>query len=106
MNYQQLDSIKEEAKSFSEWSKGVIMIGIHIVPIYDRGKETTATENWSELIDIQREYMNLLKPRPNWSSIWMLNRPLVDDCQEEYRNSSKTYYPGVMLICKISRIIN
>lgn len=106
-NSKQLQFLKKEAKLFSQWSKGVILLSLHVISIYETtklDKQPKSSENIEDLLWIQQNYYTNLKPKPNWSGLWILNNTLVETCKVEYDKSDK-YYPGVLWLSRISEII-
>lgn len=95
----QLESLKKEAKDFSEYCKGVLLISLHVVTIYDI-QENEIDIDYEKLIEIQNRYCN--KFDSNWSGLWILHRDLYN---ESHNEDLKQYYPGVMLIARISKLI-
>lgn len=108
MNKEQLQLIKKEAKAYSKNSKGVILLALHIITIYETcklGQAPKSQENIVELSWIKDNYYSQLKPKPNWGGLWIPKNSLVENCNDE-SEINETYYPGVVFISKVSNIIN
>jgi hypothetical protein len=108
MDKNQLQLVKKEAKIFSEWSKGVFLLSLHVITIYEKTKKNKSPksiENLEELKWIQRNYYENLRPNPNWSGLWILNNRLAQDCAYETKKYDE-YFPGVLFLSRISEIIN
>jgi hypothetical protein len=107
MNNFQLERVKNEAKRFSEHSKGVLLIALHAFTVYEtlpNSKDSMAGEDIDTLISSQLNYFNNLEPKPNWSGLWVIHRDLFDRCTRDYENK-KSYFPGVILVAKINELI-
>jgi len=108
MNNFQINAIKSEAKRYSEFCKGVLLVSLHVVTVYDYlkiQKESYDLNDHDKLIEIQSNYYNSLKPSPNWSGLWILNNELIGQSVDEFENNYQLY-PGVILIAKVFEIIN
>jgi len=103
MNDKQLSVMDKEAIRFSEFSKGVILTGIHIITIYECSEESSSIERYEELLNIQHNFSNQLKP--SWSGLWVLHRNLAEQCswKKEKRNE---YYPAVLFLVSLKDVIN
>ena len=103
----QVSLIKDDAKELSKYSNGVFLLPLLIVPIFEtvpEDNEPDSIENFNELLDIQDEYRDKLKPKPNWHALWILNENLTESCKFEYENKTE-YYPGVLFFSKLSKLI-
>lgn len=108
MNNFQLDAIKNEALRYSEFCKGVLLISLHVVTVYDylkNNKETNSSEDYEKLEEIQINYHENLKPNPNWSGLWVLNNELLEKSVDKTETHNQ-FYPGVIMIAKVFEIIN
>jgi hypothetical protein len=107
MNNKQLERVKDEAKRFSEHSKGVLLIALHAFTVYEtlpNSKESLAREDIETLLSSQLNYFNNLDPKPNWCGLWVLHRDLFDRCTRDFE-IKKSYFPGVILVAKINELI-
>ena len=107
MNNTQLEIVKNEAKRHSEFCKGVLLVSLQVVTIYDKMQTTKIPQSCGDvdtLVSTQKNYFENLNPKPNWSGLWMLNDDIYDLSSREYDTQTE-YYPGVMLIAKVCKII-
>ena len=108
MNNSQLAMLQKEAKRYSEFCKGVLLVSLHVVTIYEylqNHKEPKSIGDIEKLIEIQKNYYDKLNPSPNWSGLWILNENLIKKSKDEIEAHNQ-YYPGVMMIAKVYEIIN
>lgn len=108
MNKNQLQLVKKDAKIFSEWSKGVFLLSLHVITIYEKtkiNKKPESIENLEELNLIQQNYYENLRPNPDWCGLWILNKRLAQDCCYE-TDRNVEYFPGVLFLSRISEIIS
>lgn len=104
---EQIKSVKADARYLSQFSNGTILLPIHLISVYEycrEGQERQSIENRDELRRIQKNYKTTLKPAPNWSGMWMLNRALTDQCYIELE-SGYEYYPGVLMVSRVEGLI-
>jgi hypothetical protein len=107
MIHNQLAPLKHEAKSSAEWSKGVVLSGLHIIPIREHAESSKGAENHEELLKIQKRYMKSLEPKPDWSALWIIPKSLVECSNDEYENKDKAdFYPAVLFLAYIDEIIS
>jgi hypothetical protein len=99
----QLKVLKSEAKDYSQYCKGVILMPIHIIVVYETvpsSKVPDSPDNTAKLISIQERFHTNLKPNPNWSGLWVLNQILVEKCIY-----NKTHYPALIMLSRPSEMI-
>lgn len=107
MNNEQLGVVRSEAKRYSQYCKGVILVSFHVFTIYENIRKTSepkSIENKKELIEIQKRYYERLNPKPNWSALWIVKRDYVEKSKTENGNQNE-YYSGLMIMVNVSEII-
>lgn len=98
--HEQLQSIEKELKEYSEVTKGVIRIGLHIITSYsDKTPETTLVKQFSNSIagtferfqkDLGKKYPSL---RPDIIICWKIPKRIVMDYEQTF--------PGLWTIAKV-----
>jgi len=110
---EQLNLIKNEAEEYSKSSGGSFLLAMHVVTIFEtigvkKKYNAKSIGKIDELIDIQKDYMEKLNPKPNWSALWILHRELAENSIYDYplgNYKRQEYYPGVLFFVKSSQII-
>lgn len=103
----QLKRIRSEAKSFSENCKGVLLIGLQAITVYENIqylKEPQSLNDHDTIETIQRTYYNKLRPAPNWSALWLIHPELINKSHWEYKKQ-KEYYPAVIFLAKVHEAV-
>ena len=106
-NNTQLENIINEAKTYSECCKGVILFSLQVITFYRIIKNDKPSEfgsDFNAMITAQNNYLSNLTPQPNWIGLWTLHEELYNSSCKKYEKQTE-YYPGVMLIAKIREII-
>lgn len=109
MTKKQLSVLKSEAKELSKTTdnKGVFLLGIQIIPIYEtinESKEPKSRGNFETLLNIQKNYQERFEPMPNWNGMWILHENLFENSFIQLE-AKKIYYPGVLFLVNISDLI-
>jgi len=106
----QLAVVKNDAKSFSQNSKGVFLVSLHFITVYETcsiKKDPSSLDNKKRIRDIQQNYFNSekLKPSPNWSALWIVPNQYIKSTMKEL-SVNVEYYPSIMIIANISNLID
>lgn len=101
----QLSLLKAEAKDYGQYCNGVISIALEVVTIFDdvKTKGTIPLYKKSVLEEMQEKCFNELKPKPDWSGIWILDKESVKRTYFEYDESTEVY-PAVIMVAKVKLI--
>jgi hypothetical protein len=98
--------VKKEARGYKKNCSGVYLIALHYITIFNGTSNNVLTfpvvEN-EKLIYIQDNYFCNLKPKPNWSALWILNKKLYNNSFSKF-NKKNEFYPGVLITAKIDLI--
>lgn len=87
-------------------SRGFMTIPIQIIPIYEvrkNNEDSEGVENAEILEEIHDLVHDSLKPRPNWSCLWIPHRDLTNTAFHEYEDRNE-FYPGVIIVTRIEEM--
>lgn len=106
-NRQTRDCLSHISKSYK--SNGIVALPIHIIPIYkvvnDKIDDSFSHQD-GELEEIYFGHHNGLEPKPNWSCLWTLPEPIINNCWHKSNRDNKEYYPGVMMFSNMDVVID
>lgn len=106
----QLAVVRNDAKEYRKNCKGVFLVSLHFVTVYETCssiKEPSSLTNNVRLKEIQKNYFTSaqFKPAPNWSALWIVPKHYVLSTMKELSTNNQ-YYPSIMIVANISKLID